>query len=271
LNWETSRIPSLIFYALAESIRLIDKLAAQGMHMSNELLANRLLATETPVPASPPAATGANDYQSFCAALSESARGRAFLAEYGRRNRNADTEMVLAALDRLAALMRADGTALERLRDELRVLLIAIRLARPDIEAARPLTKAAKLASLLDMLARRIETMAEAKPVEIVPPIETDAAAETVRGSLSVVPSADEPELPIPSPPNTQLPPIALVHATETMPEIAFIEKAPPKANLADVAEASIVESVVPLPAARSDPLAPIMALSEAERIALFT
>ena len=45
----------------------------------------------------PPAAPSEDDYQAFCAALSESARGRAFLAEYARRNRNADTEVLLAA------------------------------------------------------------------------------------------------------------------------------------------------------------------------------
>jgi hypothetical protein len=39
------------------------------------------------------------DYQVFCEALSASARGRAFLAEYTRRNRNADTEQLLSAIE----------------------------------------------------------------------------------------------------------------------------------------------------------------------------
>ncbi len=38
-----------------------------------------------------PGAPDEADYHAFCTALSESARGRAFLAEYARRNRNADT------------------------------------------------------------------------------------------------------------------------------------------------------------------------------------
>ena len=97
----------------------------------------------------------------FCAALSASARGRAFLAEYARRNRNADTEVLLAALDRLEARLRADASAVQRLRDDLRMLLIAIRLARPEIDTASASAKTAKLASLLDLLERRIETMAE--------------------------------------------------------------------------------------------------------------
>ena len=111
----------------------------------------------------PSQATIDDDYRSFCVALSERARGRNFLAEFAKRNRHADTEMLLAGIDRLEALMRAEGAALERLRDELRVLLITIRLARPDIGAASPPDKTAKLASLLDMLEQRIDGMVEVK------------------------------------------------------------------------------------------------------------
>ena len=50
------------------------------------------------------------DYQVFCEALSASARGRAFLAEYTRRNRNADTEQLLAAIERLQSLVTSDAT-----------------------------------------------------------------------------------------------------------------------------------------------------------------
>ncbi len=50
----------------------------------------------------PPEAPSEGGYQAFCAALSESGRGRAFLAEYAARNRNADTAALLAAIERLA-------------------------------------------------------------------------------------------------------------------------------------------------------------------------
>jgi hypothetical protein len=243
----------------------------------------------------PPDAAAENDYQSVCDAISASARGRAFLAEYARRNRHADTEVLLAALDRLEARLRDDGTALERLRDELRMLLFAIRLARPDIEAASPLTKTAKLAKLLALLERRIDAMVEgkidAKPAGPALPAETIAAetppapsAELNRPPLSVVPPADEPELPIPSPASPPQPPIALVRPAVTMPDVAFIESASPKPDVIEtVAPAPIalpieaaVEAIVPAPKAAAalpplDPLAPIMALSEDERIALFT
>ena len=96
-----------------------------------------------------------DEYRALHEALSESARGRAFLSEYGRRNRDADTEALLAAIERIEARLRADASAVQRLRDDLRMLLIAIRLARPDIDAAGPAAKAVKLSALLDLLERR--------------------------------------------------------------------------------------------------------------------
>ncbi len=159
-----------------------------------------------------PSRLGEDDYRSLCAAIESSARGRDFLAEFARRNRHADTEMLVGALDRLETLMRAEGTALERLRDELRLLLIAIRLARPEIEAAGPLTKAAKLASLLNLLERRIDAMAENKPAEAAPAAEDTAPAPA---PLTIVPRPDEPELPIPQPAAAAPPSIALVQAAQ--------------------------------------------------------
>ena len=63
--------------------------------------------TETTVRAQQlqPGAPDEADYHAFCTALSESARGRAFLAEYARRNRNADTRPLLNAIERLRLWM----------------------------------------------------------------------------------------------------------------------------------------------------------------------
>jgi hypothetical protein len=240
------------------------------------------MAIEARAQARPQNDSGADDYASFCAALSEGARGRAFLAEYARRNRAADTEVLLAALTRLETQVRADRSAVERLRDELRMVLIAIRLARPDIDAAGPPAKAAKLASLLDMLERRIDTIVEARP-ENIKPLEAEPAAPPA-AALAIVPPHEEPELPIPSPANDRVQP-SLV--TDKMPEVTFVEKAPLKVEAAKapapeiaapVTEAPVIEPPVPQLAPKSiaplppvDPLAPIMAMSEAERIALFT
>jgi hypothetical protein len=197
----------------------------------------------------PPAAPSEDDYRALCAALSESERGRALLAEFARRNRSADTAALLAAVERIEARLRADASAVARLRDDLRMLLIAIRLIRPEIDAAGPATKTAKLAGLLDLLERRIDAMADATPAALAP------LPEAARARLAVVPPPDEPELPIPSPAIVQMPAIGLVTNAPAMAEMAFVEKA----------------AAEPAAQPPSDPLAAIMALSEDERLALFT
>jgi hypothetical protein len=183
----------------------------------------------------PPDAAAENDYQSVCDAISASARGRAFLAEYARRHRHADTEVLLAAIDRVETRLRADGTALERLRDDLRMLLIGIRLARPEIDAAGPLTKAAKLTNLLALMEHRIDAMAEGRPASVVLPGETSIAAalaapavEPERPPLSVVPRAEEPELPIPKPANTPQRAIALVQIPQPVEPVSAPDLTPP-------------------------------------------
>ena len=248
---------------------------------------NEIAARAQPRPDAP---TG-DAYQAVFAALSESARGRAFLAEYARRNRNADTEVLLAALTRLEAkVARQTGAPSDQLRHELRALLETIRSARPRIDA-RPLpARAVKLAGLLDLLERRIEEMAEATnrhPEERAskderPPISSrpeppampvEPSVESVR-TLAIVPPSDEPELPIPSPAGAQPVAIALVN----IPEVSVFDNAPPKPEVMEQAAAQPAPSAATAtrPAAAVslppvDPLAAIMALSEDERIALFT
>ena len=185
----------------------------------------------------PPDAPNEDDFLTLCAALSESARGRAFLAEYARRNRHADTEALLAAIERIEARLRADASAVQRLRGDSRMLLIAIRLARPEIDAAGAVAQAAKLRKLLDLLERRIDAMAEVKTADA----RSDDPAEAARALLAVVPPSDQPELPIPSP-------------------VSFEPR---------LMEQAAVEPAVQSPP--SDPLAAIMALSDDERLALFT
>jgi hypothetical protein len=74
--------------------------------MSDESLA---LST---IPPRPPAE---DDYDLICATMMGSGRGRWFLDEYARRNRNADTALVLAAIERLEAVLRdTRGLAADR-------------------------------------------------------------------------------------------------------------------------------------------------------------
>jgi hypothetical protein len=196
----------------------------------------------------PPDATNDDEFLTLCAALSQSARGRAFLAEHARRSRNADNEMLLTAIGRIEARLQADASAVQRLRDDLRMLVTAIRLARPEIDGAAPPARPAKLSKLLDLFERRIDAMAEERPSELpadAAPRARIALAESEPAQLIVLPLPEALALaPIPAAP------------VETTPQAA----APP-----------VAETVVPAAVPPANPLAALMALSEDERLALFT
>src|SRR5262249_23591409 len=67
--------------------------------------------------------------------------GRWFLTEYARRNRNADTELILAALERATASMgerRPSASPGEQLRIDLVAMAKAIAETRREIAAIRP-------------------------------------------------------------------------------------------------------------------------------------
>src|SRR4051812_39409247 len=57
------------------------------------------------------AAPGEADYEAISAAFMETSRGRWFLGEYARRNRNADTRMVLDAVARIEENLAAQKAA----------------------------------------------------------------------------------------------------------------------------------------------------------------
>ncbi|MEA2936773.1 MAG: hypothetical protein QOC56_277, partial [Alphaproteobacteria bacterium] len=56
----------------------------------------------------PPALPAEADYDALCAAVMGTGRGRWFLEEYARRNRNADTTLLLKAIERIEAVIRGD-------------------------------------------------------------------------------------------------------------------------------------------------------------------
>jgi hypothetical protein len=196
-------------------------------------------------------------YRILCATLEASARGRAFLSEHARRNRSADTEVLLAAIDRLTGQIRGDAEALQHMRVELRTLVTAIRLARPDIDAGRPPGKVAMLGELVGLVERRIDALiGETRTGD----------PQLARPPLAVVPASDEPELPIPSP-DAQTPAMAVVAPAKpvaaVMPEVNVLDSSPQPAS-------PPVRPQTPN-ADRQRVLAPIMALSEDERLALFS
>ncbi|HET7166394.1 MAG TPA: hypothetical protein VFI94_14760 [Pseudolabrys sp.] len=263
---------------------MIDKRDRQGLHMPTETTAQVEQLPNAP---------DEGDYQEFCDALSASARGRAFLAEYARRNRNADTEQLLAAIGRLQSLVATPATpqTSETIKQELRALHDDIVMAQCELDARILATKTAKLAELMTLVERRIANMLEAPGREVNPVIEApppppesppEPVEDTERAHLTVVPLPEQPELPIPSPAPPQPPSISLVHSETIMAEVAFVEPSPaprphpaPEAIDTPVSGPTAATASEAMPAAKAvppaDPLASIKALSEEERLALFT
>lgn len=76
------------------------------------------------------------DYLAIEAAVMETARGRWFLSEYARRNRNADTDTLLGAIDKLEKTLvkeRAPGMAVERLKMDLSDIAQSIEKTKEEI------------------------------------------------------------------------------------------------------------------------------------------
>ena len=148
-----------------------------------------------------------DDYQSFCQTLGLSARGRAFLAEFARRNRHAETQVVLTALARLERATHSQEAAhdAERMRQDLRGLLNTLTGAKPQVDNSPGAIKAATLSALVDFVQARIEAL-------IAP----------ARAPLAQVPTPDQPELPIPQPVSAAPTVLALVQAAIAAPSSRF-------------------------------------------------
>lgn len=80
------------------------------------------------------------DYEAIADAVLETARGRWFLAEHARRNRNADTKAVLEAIEKLERLIahRAEGPEPDRVRVDLVEMMNAITRTKAEIASIRP-------------------------------------------------------------------------------------------------------------------------------------
>lgn len=75
------------------------------------------------------------DYDAIELAVMETERGRWFLREYARRNRNADTQVLLDAIGRLEQAVAGERVAQDvaRLRNHLREMAVAITRTKAEI------------------------------------------------------------------------------------------------------------------------------------------
>src|SRR5688572_14207745 len=87
-----------------------------------------------------PAPLSDADYEAIQGAVMETARGRWFLAEYARRNRNADTTMLLKALDRIESATRGEHSVepIDRIRFDLVEMSKAIARTKTEIAGMKP-------------------------------------------------------------------------------------------------------------------------------------
>lgn len=87
----------------------------------------------------PPAPIRSSDYEAIESALLGSLRGRWFLTEYSRRNRTADTQMLLDAITRLETAVMHSQTPSgdERIRRDLMEMSEAIARTRQEIAAIK--------------------------------------------------------------------------------------------------------------------------------------
>jgi chemotaxis regulatin CheY-phosphate phosphatase CheZ len=88
--------------------------------------------TTQPVPVTPLAI---EDYDAIEAAVMETRRGRWFLTEYARRNRNSDTDAVLTSLERIERTIRRERSApdIDRIRLDLADMAEAISRTKQEI------------------------------------------------------------------------------------------------------------------------------------------
>jgi chemotaxis protein CheZ len=75
------------------------------------------------------------DYEAIEEAVMETARGRWFLAEYARRNRNADTIQIISSVEKLERLIRRDRAVpdIDRIRLDLADMAEAIQRTKHEI------------------------------------------------------------------------------------------------------------------------------------------
>jgi chemotaxis regulatin CheY-phosphate phosphatase CheZ len=100
------------------------------------------------------------DYETILSAVLETARGRWFLAEHMRRNRQADTKLVLKAIEQLERSLRERPSApdAERTRLDLVDMANAIARTKTEIASIKPAAGSGKIGAATNELDAIVET-----------------------------------------------------------------------------------------------------------------
>jgi hypothetical protein len=115
-------------------------------HMADEAFALSPISARASLP-------GEEDYEAISHAFMETSRGRWFLGEYAKRNRNADTRMVLDAVARIEQTVTAQKQAAEQAAAETRLAEALAAIRRTVYEAQAAAAAAVQNLGLEDNLA----------------------------------------------------------------------------------------------------------------------
>jgi hypothetical protein len=115
-------------------------------HMADEAFALSPISARASLP-------GEEDYEAISHAFMETSRGRWFLGEYAKRNRNADTRMVLDAVARIEQTVTAQKQAAEQAAAETRLTEALAAIRRTVYEAQAAAAAAVQNLGLEDNLA----------------------------------------------------------------------------------------------------------------------
>lgn len=232
---------------------------------------------------------GEDEYQAFYGVLAATARGRAFLDEHARRMRHAETEVLLAAVKRLENQVAGQAAApspAAPLMADVSAVLEAVRSARAQIDAVQLSATVTQLVSALDTVQRRLSALLPAAPAEaaIAPAAIDEPAPPPVQPPFTLAITAVAAQALAAAEPEDE--PVKVIKAGSMPPPPVFegedfsaadvisagagdeIQSAEP--DVAETAEELDLANA-PAPASDEDPLGPLMALSEEERLALFS
>jgi hypothetical protein len=204
---------------------------------------------------------GEDEYQAFYAVLAATARGRSFLDEHARRTRHAETDVLLAALKRLENQVAAQTSApASPVLAEVDAVVEIVRSACAQIDATQLSATVTQVVSALETVQRRLapllpstpNAVERTQPAPVQPPFAPAITAAAAQARASAQPEE----------------PVRVIKAGSMSPPVFEGEDF-------SAAEGEIDESAANLesgpPSSEEDPLGPLMALSEEERLALFS
>ena len=210
---------------------------------------------------------GEDEYQAFYAVLAATARGRAFLDEHVRRTRRAETDVLLAALKRLENHVAAQTSApapASPVLAEVDAVLEIVRSACTQIDAVQLSATVTKLVSALETVQRQLAPLLTStpnvaerpQPAPVQPPF---ALAITTVAAQALASAQPEEE------------PVRVIKAGSMSPPVFEGEDFSAAEAEVDESAADLKSAAPPSPSSEEDPLSPLMALSEEERLALFS